>query len=97
MQRYADASFVLIGRGSRNDSWIIHFEGGGWCVDEAACVARSKTDLGSSRNWPPSASFQGFLSDDPDTNRLFNDWNMVFVGYCDGASFAGDAYVVGCI
>jgi hypothetical protein len=26
--------------------WIVHLEGGGWCIDELDCLGRSKTDLG---------------------------------------------------
>lgn len=26
------------------DSWMIELEGGGWCVNEADCLSRSKTD-----------------------------------------------------
>jgi hypothetical protein len=34
--------------GASNDSWLVHFEGGGWCVDQADCEGRSKTAIGSS-------------------------------------------------
>ena len=34
--------------GPSNDSWLVHFEGGGWCVDQADCEGRSKTAIGSS-------------------------------------------------
>ena len=72
------------------NKWIIHLEGGGWCYDEDECVLRSKTDLGSSKNWPDTYTDSGLLSDDCTINPYFCGWSMVFVKYCDGASFAGN-------
>ncbi len=69
----------------------MHMEGGGWCYNEDACLERSKTDLGSSKNWPSMTYLSGFLSDDPQLNPLFYNWNMIFLKYCDGASFTGNA------
>lgn len=79
------------GSGSGASKWIIHMEGGGWCYDEDGCVQRSKTRLGSSKEWPGSIEFAlGFLSDSKLLNPDFYDWNIVFVAYCDGASFSGN-------
>ena len=79
----------VIGTSSPN-KWIIHLQGGGWCYDEDDCVLRSKTTLGSSVNWANSYTDSGLLSDDCTINPYFCGWSMVFVGYCDGASFAGN-------
>ena len=68
----------------------MHMEGGGWCYIEDDCVGRSRTSLGSSKTWGDTANFNGFLSDDPQLNPLFYNWTVVFLKYCDGASFAGD-------
>ena len=65
-------------------------EGGGGCYNEDECVARSKTRLGSSKYWPSMIDLNGFLSDNSTTNPDFYDWNVAFIGYCDGASFAGN-------
>ena len=65
-------------------------EGGGGCYNEDECVARSKTRLGSSKNWPSMIDLNGFLSDNSTTNPDFYDWNVAFIAYCDGASFAGN-------
>ena len=47
--------------------------------------------LGSSKSWPPTADFPGgLLSDDQTANPDFYNWNLAFVKYCDGASFAGN-------
>ena len=79
------------GSGSGASKWIVHMEGGGWCYDEDECVERSKTDLGSSKKWPPSGDFTfGFLGDNKLFNPDFYNWNMVFIAYCDGTSFSGN-------
>jgi hypothetical protein len=41
-------------RNGTQTSWMIELEGGGWCVNEEDCLARSKTDIGSSKSWPPT-------------------------------------------
>ena len=70
---------------------IIHFEGGGWCVDENDCLKRSRTALGSSKYWYSSYDLSiGFLSDNKEVNPNFYDWNVAFVNYCDGLSFTGN-------
>ncbi|XP_065888663.1 uncharacterized protein [Dysidea avara] len=74
---------------SSPNKWIIHLQGGGWCGSERNCVDRSKRRLGSSKDWPPKINYSGLLSDDCTINPNFCGWSMVFVGYCDGASFAG--------
>jgi hypothetical protein len=78
---------------TNSPNWLIHFQGDGWCVDEEDCLKRSRTDLGSSAKWPvqgvPDEGAHGSLSPDPAVNPTFYDWNMAFINYCDGASFAG--------
>ncbi len=78
------------GTGVGATKWIVHLEGGGWCYNEDDCVSRSKTSLGSSKFWPENATFAGFLSDNKDVNPNFYTWNVAYVKYCDGASFAGE-------
>ena len=78
---------------STPNKWIIHLEGGGWCYDEDECVSRSKTTFGSSVNWPETYTYSGLLSDDCTDNPYFCGWSMVYVAYCDGASFSGNVYV----
>ena len=76
------------------NKWIIHLEGASWCFNEDECVERSKGPWGSSNLWPltlQSSSFlSGFLSDDCTVNPDFCGWSLVYVKYCDGASFAGN-------
>ena len=38
-------------QGTQPSSVVVHMEGGGWCYNEADCMARSKTDIGSSKGW----------------------------------------------
>lgn len=87
--------------GSKN--WVIHTQGGGWCVSPQDCLGRSQTALGSSSSWgaagcPNSSSpvctadggAAGMLSNNSATNPLLWDANKVFVAYCDGTSYASD-------
>jgi hypothetical protein len=75
--------------GRAQNMWILHLGGGGWCNDTATCYNRSKTWLGSSKSWPASMGLDGFLSDVKEVNPHFYDWNIVYLLYCDGSSFAG--------
>ena len=72
------------------NKWIFHLEGGAWCFDEDDCVSRTETMLGSSDLMPETFFFSGILSDDCKVNPHFCGWSMIFVAYCDGASFAGN-------
>jgi len=85
----AQYRYLFLGTSSPN-KWILHLEGGGWCYDEDDCVERSKGRLGSSKYWPASVTYSGLLSDDCTVNPNFCGWSMVFIGYCDGASFSGN-------
>ena len=82
------------GTGSGVNKWKVHLMGGGWCLSTEDCYNRSLTLFGSTNNWPSSYGFDGFLSDNPIVNPDFHDWNMVFVIYCDGSSFASDRYII---
>lgn len=78
------------GSGSSADKWIVHLMGGGWCSNSADCYNRSSTIYGSSKEWPASYELFGFFSDDEMVNPDFHNWNVAFLMYCDGGSFAGD-------
>lgn len=85
------ASFYL--QPQSGDSFIIDFEGGGWCYGLEDCASRSTTFLGSSHSIPsicPDDLCNGFLGSDPSFNPDFANWTKVFVNYCDGFSFTGD-------
>lgn len=73
--------------------WIVFFEGWGWCFDSESCYKRSKSPQGSSKGeygcsstvWPK------YLSPNVKENPLMYNWNVVYVRYCDGGSFAGNS------
>jgi len=81
--------YIRKGSGSGADKWILHLGGGGWCANETNCYNRSTTWLGSSKMWPASVGIGGFLSDNSTVNPDFYNWNIVYLMYCDGGSFAG--------
>lgn len=64
------------------------------CQSAADCAARQHTDLGSSVGWPASITPDaglGILSSDAEVNADFAGFNRVFVPYCSGDVWAGDA------
>lgn len=86
------AYYHLPGTGSGANKWYIHHQGGGWCESMDDCLGRSHSQLGSSKDYPAAASLGGgYFSTDPTQNPLMYNWNHVFMRYCDGASFSGNA------
>ena len=84
------AYYFREGHGEGYSKWIIHFFGGAWCFDEESCLQRSKTVLGSSKDFPTHPpKLQGILSGNSKMNPDFYNWNLVLLCYCDGASFTG--------
>ena len=75
---------------SKNSSWQLYFEGGGWCYDEVDCWGRSFTGLGSSKNWPQNVSAGGIMSANCKVNPDFCNFHRVYMKYCDGDSFSGN-------
>lgn len=79
--------------------WKLHAMGGGWCVSPADCAGRATGLLGSSATWPPwlstfwtpgeGAGFYG-LMDNNSTNPFGEDFNFVWLAYCDGSSQTSD-------
>lgn len=78
------------GSGSGANSWLIELEGGGWCNNVRTCVYRKTTRRGSSKFMEKQLAFTGLLSNKPEENPDFFNWNRVKIRYCDGASFAGE-------
>ncbi|KAF3454751.1 hypothetical protein FNV43_RR05199 [Rhamnella rubrinervis] len=79
------------GYGSGANSWLIQLEGGGWCNSIRNCVYRKTTRRGSSKFMEKQIAFTGILSNKPQENPDFFNWNRVKLRYCDGASFTGDS------
>ncbi|CAL4953299.1 unnamed protein product [Urochloa decumbens] len=78
------------GSGSGSQSWIVFLQGGAWCSTTETCSGRKMTEYGSSKLMEP-ISFDGIFSDQQPQNPDFYNWNKVYVRYCDGASFSGNA------
>jgi hypothetical protein len=85
--------YLRRGTGEGKAKWIIYFEGGGWCFNLDDCGGRSKTRLGSTFGSPLCFSKQmlmDHMNGDPLDNPLFYNWNVVYVRYCDGSSYASN-------
>lgn len=81
------------------NKWHIHFQGGGWCFNEQECFLRMSDILGSSRahagrRFEQAFKQEPYLSDSWEENPLMYNWNVVYVHYCDGSSWASDTEVV---
>ena len=85
-----------ISKGTNPKGLYIYHQGGGWCQTEEECAQRAATALGSSKSYPPTkdlrtAQTHVFMTRDAALNPLMHDWTYVWLPYCDGGSFAGDA------
>ena len=76
--------------GGRNDSWLLHLDGGGWCTDLEACKVRSKMFKGTSTGWKWAPDQAGILNTEAARNPTFHGFHKAVLKYCDGASFSGD-------
>ena len=101
--------YLSKGSGSGSNKWHIHFQGGGWCSDMDSCKQRSGTVYGSTLydiidknkdvtdcdNFHDGKLMKDFkyLSTVEEINPYMYNWNIVFVHYCDGGSFAGNTEV----
>lgn len=80
------------GFGSGANNWLVNLEGGGWCNDVRTCNYRKKSRRGSSYYMEKQIPFTGIMSDRPEDNPDFFNWNRVKIRYCDGASFTGEGF-----
>eukprot|EP01084_Bolivina_argentea_P132122 233151_1 len=74
--------------------WVIFIKGGGYCADEASCMQRANTSLGSSNYWDSTmdstkTNLGGVLSDDPNINPDFYSGHHVYCPYCSGDVWSG--------
>jgi O-palmitoleoyl-L-serine hydrolase len=90
-----------------SNRWHVHFQGGGWCSDVQSCFARMQSPYGGTEfdrqnvSNPNSCDdvkghmFENtkYLTSNAKLNTMMYNWNTVFVAYCDGGSYAGDAVV----
>jgi hypothetical protein len=97
--------YIRKGSGSGQNSFLIHTQGGGWCLDPESCYSRSQGDLGSSANLQSEVDCamkgtkgnpcvhdgdSGLQSSLKSDNKEMWDWNHAYINYCDGGSYAGD-------
>ena len=84
------AAFYLQPGSAGNQTWVFMLEGGGLCSHELDCKARTKTDLGSSKNFADTIQLPAFQSSSPVDNPDWFGANMVFVPYCSGDLHGGN-------
>eukprot|EP01084_Bolivina_argentea_P258666 436173_1 len=77
---------------SQTTKYVLFFQGGGECFNEAGCWSRRNGTLGSTKSDPLTMDMNeiGFLGNDSKTSPLFYNWNKIFMRYCDGASYSGN-------
>jgi hypothetical protein len=71
-------------------SFILFFEGGGWCESLVDCAARANTSLGSSRFLTSGYAARDLLSPNCSVNPRFCGHSMIYSQYLDGTSRASD-------
>ncbi|XP_008673018.1 carboxylic ester hydrolase isoform X1 [Zea mays] len=80
------------GSGAGSRSWIVNLEGGAWCNSAKTCRLTRSSGRGSSDHMDKEIPFTGIMSSSRAVNPDFYNWNRVKVRYCDGGSFAGEAF-----
>ncbi|CAD6238621.1 unnamed protein product [Miscanthus lutarioriparius] len=80
------------GSGAGSKSWIVNLEGGAWCNSAKTCQLTKSSGRGSSDHMDKEIPFTGIMSSSSAVNPDFYNWNRVKIRYCDGGSFAGEAY-----
>ncbi|WVZ71346.1 hypothetical protein U9M48_019940 [Paspalum notatum var. saurae] len=80
------------GSGTGSSSWILNLEGGAWCNSAQACRLSKGSARGSSDHMEKDIPFTGIMSSSRAVNPDFYNWNRVKIRYCDGGSFAGEAF-----
>eukprot|EP00820_Chromera_velia_P015254 Cvel_25225.t1-p1 / transcript=Cvel_25225.t1 / gene=Cvel_25225 / organism=Chromera_velia_CCMP2878 / gene_product=hypothetical protein / transcript_product=hypothetical protein / location=Cvel_scaffold2828:17113-18582(-) / protein_length=490 / sequence_SO=supercontig / SO=protein_coding / is_pseudo=false len=83
------------GWGSGASSWLLFYEGNGFCDDLQSCAGRTEEWGGSSRAESEKSRYnitnQNFMfSRDPKLSPLLHNWHHVFFRYCDGGYFSGE-------
>ncbi|CAD6231549.1 unnamed protein product [Miscanthus lutarioriparius] len=80
------------GSGAGSKSWIVNLEGSAWCNSAKTCQLTKSSGRGSSDHMDKEIPFTGIMSSSPAVNPDFYNWNRVKIRYCDGGSFAGEAF-----
>nr|XP_043607159.1 pectin acetylesterase 8-like [Erigeron canadensis] len=83
------------GFGVSVNNWLVHIQGGGWCSSVDDCRTRTYSQYGSSKKMKSTDyNFTGIMSNKPESNPNFYNWNRVVIRYCDGSSLTGDIEAV---
>lgn len=95
--------YIRSGYGSGRRSWLLYFQGGGWCVPADAlsmaqfpsalvdtCRDRANGSRGSTLDDDPTEdwSYKELFAQNESVSPVFHNWNIVKLRYCDGSSFA---------
>jgi len=77
--------------GAASSAFFVYHQGGSWCFSAAECAQRANSSLGSSTAWPAQQTMGDAFDRDAAVNALMHNWTLVYMPYCDGGSFTGDA------
>lgn len=80
--------FYFAPSSANSTRWTIRIQGFGWCQNEEECLSRTQNNFGSSKAWSMSADC-GACMNVLENGRVDDDCNLIFMPYCDGASFSG--------
>ena len=83
-----DAKYYL-SRRRHSLNWIIHLQAGGSCITLKECKSRAEGPLGSTLFLEESLTGEYTLSNDPNINPTFHEWNKIVIPYCSGDVFVG--------
>ncbi|GMF24613.1 unnamed protein product [Phytophthora lilii] len=73
---------------------LLYFQGGGACVDKFTCNFALQCQLGASPLFTTTAKVDNSgIMDRGVEGNPFNDWNIVFLPYCTGDLFVGNAHL----
>lgn len=78
---------------SQSKKLVVFFQGGGGCFDEGSCGLKgvTKFDVGNfACGWIEGTGGSGIFNLS-ELNNPFLDWNMVFLPYCSGDIYTGQA------
>jgi hypothetical protein len=86
------------GAGSGANTWLIWLGGGGACDSQSSCAVevaeKGSNFIISSKGFEPTPG-NGIMSDNPNTNPMLYNANMVYLHYCSSDSWAGDTVGTG--
>ena len=84
--------YYALGNGTDRSRWVVWLDGGGECDTHADCVARARTEQGSSEKWRDrvdGAATAGICGRIAKRNEYFHSWSMIYIPYCSGDDWLG--------